>query len=115
MTNEKPLVVVKAGVDVMWEVIREDGGYGRDSVVGKGEAPLRHGGGGGIHERVFGAENRDISRGQGSGGHRGSEVLALGRGDEDIVGVDGDILMEWGEEEGIKNFLSYLGRRGRHR
>ena len=115
LTNKEPLVVVKACIDIMWEVVRKDCGNGRDSMVGEGEAPLRHGGSGSVHERVFSAENRDVSRDWGDGGHRGSKVLASRGGDENIVGVNGDILMEWGKEEGIEDFLGYLGGSGRHR
>ena len=44
LADEEPLVVVKACIDVMGEVVREDGGDSRDSVVGKGKASLRRGG-----------------------------------------------------------------------
>ena len=115
MTNEEPLVVVKACVDIMWEVIREDSGNGRRGVVWKGKTALCCGGRGSVLERAFGAENRDVSCGWSCGGHRRSEVFATGRGDEDVVGVNGDILVEWGEEEGVEDFLSDLGRSGRHR
>ena len=44
LANEEPLVVVKARVDIVWEVIRENGGDGCDGMVWKGEAPLCCGG-----------------------------------------------------------------------
>ena len=40
LTNEDPLVVVKARIDVMWEIVREDRGNSCDSMVRKGEASL---------------------------------------------------------------------------
>ena len=78
-------------------------------MVRKGKTPLRHGGCGSVHERMFSAENGDIGRDQGSGVHRGSEVFTTRRGNEDIVGVNGNIFVERGEEEGVKDFLSDLG------
>ena len=114
LTNEEPLVVVKACVDIMREVVREDCGGGRGSVVWKGKASLPHGGCGSILERAFGAEDGDVSRGWGSGGHRGSEVLAMGRGNEDVVGVNGDVFVKQGEEEGVEDFLGYAGGSGGH-
>ena len=97
LTNEEPLMVVKACVDIMWEVVQEDRSYGCDGVVGKGEAPLCCGGSGSVHERAFGAENGDVSHDWGSSGHRGSEVLVSRGGDENVVGVDGDVLVKWGK------------------
>ena len=76
LTNKEPLMVVKACVDIMWEVVQEDCSNGRNSVVGEGKAPLRcsrHRFG---FEGLSGAENGDISRDGGVGGHRGSEVFA---------------------------------------
>jgi hypothetical protein len=108
-------MVVEACVDIMWEVIREDCGYGHDSVVGKGEAPLCRGGSGSIHKGAFGAENEDVSCDWGSSNHRGLEVLASRGGDENVVGVNGDVLMKQGEKEGVEDILSYLGGSGRHR
>ena len=97
LTNEEPLVVVKVRVDIVWKVIRENGGDSRYGVVGKGEASLCRGGRGRVREGVFGAENRDISRSRDSGIHGGSEVYSSWGGDKDIVGVNGDVLMERGE------------------
>ena len=113
--NEEPLVIVEARVNVMQEVIRKDCGNGCGGVVGKGETPLRRGGSGSVHERAFGAENGDVSCDWGDGGHQGSEILASRGGDENVVGVDGDVLVKRGEEEGVEDFLSYLGGSGRHR
>ena len=62
MTNEEPLVVVKAGVNIVWEVVQKNRGYGSNSMVGEGKASLRCGGGGKVHKRAFGAENGDVCR-----------------------------------------------------
>ena len=115
LTNEEPLVVVKACIDIVWEVIREDCGDSCGGVVRKGEAPLRCGRCGSVHERALGAENRDVSCDWGSGAHQGSEVFASRGGDENIVGVNGNVFVEWGKEESIEDFLGYLGGSGRHR
>ena len=107
-------MVVKACVDIVWEVVRENGSNGRDGVVWKGKASLCRGGRGGVFEGSFSAENRDISRSWSRGGHRGSEVFASRGSDEDVVGVNSDIFVERGKEERIKDLLSDLGRSGRH-
>ena len=114
MTNEEPLVVVEAGVDIVWEVIGKDCCNGGDSVVGKRETPLhcsRHGFG---RKGTSCAQDRDI-------GHRGSvdrhqrpEVFSLRSGDINVVGIDGDVVVEWGEKESIEYFLSYAGGCGRN-
>ena len=114
LTNEEPLVVVKACVDIVWKVIREDGGDSRYSVVGKGETSLCRGGRGSVREGAFGTENRDVSRNRGSGIQWGSDIFTSRRGDEDIVGVDSDIFVEWGKKESVEYFLGYVGRCGRH-
>ena len=114
LTNEEPLVVVKSCVDVMGEVVREDGGNSRSSVVGKGEAALRRGRYRGIHEGSSGAEDGDIGRDWGVGSCRGSEVFTPRGGDKDVVGVNGDVLVKRGEEESVEYFLGYAGRCGRH-
>ena len=114
LTNEEPLVVMKACIDVVWEVIREDCGDGRGSMVRKGEASLCRGRCRYVCEGAFGAEDRDIGCNRGIGGHRGSEVFAAGRGDEDVVGVDGDIFVERREEKSIEDLLSDVGGSGRH-
>ena len=97
LTNEEPLVVVKACVDIVREVIREDCSDSRGSVVRKGETSLRRGGYRSAFEGTSGAEDEDIGRDRGIGGHRESEVFASGRGHEDVVRVNGDVLVKWGE------------------
>ena len=106
LTNEEPLVVMKACVDIVWEVVREDGGNGRGGMVWKGKASLCRGGRGGILKGAFGAENRDVSRGWSRGSHQGSEVFSTRRGDKDVIGVDGNVLVKQGEEEGVEDLLS---------
>ena len=115
LTNEEPLVVVKACVNIMREVIREDCGDGRGSVVREGETSLRHGRCGSVLERTFGGENGDVSRHWGSGVHRGSEVFALRGGDENIVGIDGNVFVKRGKKESVEDLLGDLGGSGRHR
>ena len=114
MADEEPLMVVKAGVDIVREVIRKDCGDSRDSMVREGKTPLRRGGSRSIRKRTFCAEDGDVGRGWSGGSHRGSKVLSARGSDEDVVGVDGDIFVERGEEEGVENFLSYTGRCRRH-
>jgi hypothetical protein len=114
LANEEPLVIVEARVDVVREVIREDRGDSRDGVVRKGEASLCRGGCGSIRKRTFGAEDGYIRRGWGICGHRRSKVFTSRGGDKDVVGVNGDILVEWSKEESIEDFLSDLGGSGRH-
>ena len=84
-------------------------------MIGEGEAPLRRGGNGSVHERAFSAENGDVSRDRGNGGHWGSKVFVSRGGHENVVSVNSDILVKRSEEEGIEDFLSYLGGSGRHR
>ena len=115
LANEEPLVVVKACVDIVWEVVREDCGNSRGSVVGEGEASLCRGGRRSGLKRAFGAEDGDVGRSRGSSSHWGSEVFASGGGDEHVVGINGDVFMKWGEEESVKDFLSYTRGSGRHR
>ena len=107
-------MVVKSCVDIMREVVGEDGGDSRNSVVREGETSLRRGRCGGICEGTSGTEDRDVSRVRGIGGHRGSEVFTARGGDKDVVRVDGDVLVKWGEEESVEYFLGYAGRCGRH-
>ena len=114
VTNEKPLVVVKSRVDVVWKVVGKDCGDSRCSVVREGETSLCHGGCGSVRQRTFGAEDGYIGCGWGIGGRWGSEVFVSGGSDKDVVGVDGNVLVEWGDEEGVKDFLGNLGGSGRH-
>ena len=114
LANEEPLVVVEASVDIVRKIIRKDSGDSRDGVIGEGETPLRCGRCRSVCEGALSAEYRDVSRDWGSSSHRGSEVFAARRGDEDVVGVYGDIVVERGEEEGVENFLGDLWRGGRH-
>ena len=83
-------------------------------MVRKGGTSLCRGGYGSIREGAFGAKDGDISRGWGVGVHWGSEVLVSRRSNENIIGVDGNVFVERGEKEGVKDFLSYLGGSGRH-
>ena len=115
LSNEKPLMVVKVCVDIVWEIIREDCGDSRGSVVRKGETPLCRSRCGSVREGTFGTENGDVSHGWSSDVHRGSEVFMSRGGNEDIIGVNGDVFMKRGEEESVEDFLSYLGGCGRHR
>ena len=115
LANKEPLVVVKAGVDIMWEIVQKDCSDSRGSMVREREASLRHSGGGSVQERAFGAKDGDVGCGWGRSSHRGSEILATWRGDEDIIGIYSDIFVEWGEKEGVEDFLGDLGRSGRHR
>ena len=115
LTNEEPLVVVKACVDIMREVIREDCGDSRGGMVWEGETSLCRGGRRSVCEGAFGAEDRNIGCDRGVSGRRGSKVFAARRGDEDVVGVDGDVLVKWSEQESVEDFLCDLGRSGRHR
>ena len=115
MADEEPLVVVETCVDIVWEVVREDGGDSRGSVIWKGKAALRRGGCRSVHEGLFGAEDGDVGRYWRIGSHRGSEVFASRGGNEDIVGVNGDVLVKWGKEESVEDFMGDLGRSGRHR
>ena len=59
LTNEEPLMVVKARINIVWEVVRENCGNGRGSVVWKGKVPLRRGGCGSVFKRTFCAEDGD--------------------------------------------------------
>ena len=114
LTNEEPLVVVKSCVDAVREVVGEDCGDSRCGVVGKGEVTLCRGGRGSVRKGTFGAENGDIGRSRGNGIHWGSEIFVARRGDEYVIGVDGDVLVEWSKEESIEDFLGYLRGSGRH-
>ena len=114
LTNEEPLRVVQSGVDIMREVVRKDCRNGSNCVIGEGKTFLHCGG------YWFGgkgspcAKNGDVGRDRGASSHWGSEILLLRRGDEDIVGVNGDIFMKGGEEESIKQLACNLGQSRRH-
>ena len=114
LANEEPLVVVKARVDVMRKIVREDCGDSRNSVTREGEAALRGGRRGSIRQWTSGTKDGYIGCGWGVCGHRGSEVFAPRRSDKDVVGVNGNILVERGKKEGVEDFLGDLGRSGRH-
>jgi hypothetical protein len=115
LANEEPLVIVKAGVDIVREVVGKDCGNGHDGVIREGETSLCRGGRGSVRKGAFGAKDRDVGRDRGLGGRRGSEVFAARRGDKDVVGVNGNVFVERGEEEGVEDFLSDSGGSGRHR
>ena len=114
LANEEPLVVVEMCVDIVREVIREDRSDSCGGVVGKGETPLRRGRCGSIRKRSLGAEDGYISRGWGICGRWGPKVFMSWGGDKDIVGVNGDVLVERSKEESVEDFLGDLGRSGRH-
>ena len=97
LANEEPLVIMKACVNVVWEVIGEDCCYGSSSMVGDGKAPLCHGGDQHVSEQSFGSEDGDVGCDRGVSSHQGSEVFSSRGGDKDIVRVNSDIFMEWGE------------------
>jgi hypothetical protein len=109
------LVVVKAGIYIVGEVVGKDRGYGRDGVIGERETALCGSGCGGVRQRSTGAKDGYIGRSWGVCGHRGSEIFAAWGGDKDVVGVDGDVLVEWSKEESVEDFLSYSRGSGRHR
>jgi hypothetical protein len=75
LTNEEPLVVVQAGVDIMWEVVRENRGDGHDGVFRERETPLHCRGRGSVRERSSGAEDGHIGRGWGVCSRWGSKVF----------------------------------------
>ena len=114
LTNEEPSVVVEAGINIAREIVGKDRGNSRDGMIREGETSLRCGRYGSVRQRTSGAEDRHRGCGWGVGSHRGPEVFALGGSNEDVVGVDGDIFVERGEEESVEYFLGYTGRRGRH-
>ena len=114
MANEEPLVVVKAGINIVGEVIGEDRGYGCDGMVRERETALRVGRRGSVRQRSLGTEDGYIGCGWGVCGYRGSKVYAAWGGDKDVVGVDGNVFMEWREEESIEDFLGYSRGSGRH-
>ena len=114
LSNEEPLVVVEARIDGMREVIRENRGDSHGGVIRNGEAPLCRGGCGSVHKGTFGAEDGHIGYSWGICGRRGLKVFTSRGGDEDVVGVNGDVLVERSKEESVEDFLSDLGGSGRH-
>ena len=115
LPNEEPLVVVKSRVDVMREIIREDCCNGGDRVVRERKTALCRSGHWFSNKGPSRTEDRDVGRDGCVSSHWGSEVFSSGRCDEDVIGVNGDIFVEWGEEESIKKFLRNLWQSGRHR
>ena len=83
-------------------------------MVRKGETPLHRGRSGSVRERALSAKDGDVGHGWGSDVRRGSEVLTSRGGDEDIVGVNGNVFVKQGKKEGVKHFLSYAGGCRRH-
>ena len=114
LANKEPLVGVEPGIDIMWEVIGKDGCDGSDSMVRERETPLCH------SRHWFGREgssctqNGDVGHSGGVGDHRGSEILSSRSGDIDVIRINGDVVVERGEKEGIKQFLSHARGSGRH-
>ena len=115
LTNEEPLVVVEACVDIVREVIRKDCGDGCNGMFREWEASLRRSRCGGVRQRTSGVEDGYIGCDWGVCSHWGSEVFASRGSDEYVVGVDSNVFVKWGEEEGVEDFLSNLGGSGRHR
>jgi hypothetical protein len=115
LANEEPLVVVEASVDIVREIVGKDGGDSHDGVIREREASLRVGGCGSVRQRSSGAKDGYVGCGWGVGSHRGSEVFATWGGDENVVRVDGDVLVEWSEEESVEDFLGDSRGSGRHR
>ena len=106
LANKEPLTGMELGVDIVWEVIGKDCCDGSDCMVRERETSLRR------SRYWFGCEglsstkNGDVGCDGGVSGHQGSEVLSSRGRDVDVIRVYGDIVMEWGEEEGIEKFLS---------
>ena len=57
LANEEPLVVVKAGVDIVGEIVGEDCGDSCDGMVGERETALRGDGHGSVCKGTFGTED----------------------------------------------------------
>ena len=114
LTNEEPLIGVEPGIDIVWEVIGKDCCDGSNCMIGERETSLCHSRHWFSGEGLSGTKNGDISRDRGIGRHRGSEVLSSRSGDIDVIRVDGDVIVERGEKEGVKHVLSYTGGSGRH-
>ena len=83
-------------------------------MVREGETALRRGGRGRVLEGAFCGEDGNIGRGGTRGIHRRSKVFTARGGDEDIVGVDCDVFVEWSEEKSVEDFLGYSRGSRRH-
>ena len=114
LTNEEPLIGMELGIHIVWEVIGKDCCDSSNSVVGKGETSLRHGGHRFGREGASSTKDGDVSCRGGIDRHRGSEIFSSRGSDLNVVGVNGDIVVEWGEKKSVEYFLSYMGGCGRH-
>ena len=114
LSDEEPLLVMKVGIDVMWEVIGEDGRNGGNSVIWKWKTPLCRGRGGNVTEGLSCAQDRDVSHNGRVGGRWWSEVFPSRGSNIDVVRIHSDVVVEWGEKEGVENFLGDARRSGRH-
>ena len=76
LANEEPLVVVKAGIDIVGKVVRQNGSDGGDRMIRDRKTALRHGRKQHGSEGLSCAQDRDVSHGRGVSGHWGSEVFA---------------------------------------
>ena len=74
-------------------------------MVREGEAALCRGGRGRALEGTLVGEDGNVGRGGTSDIHRRSKVFTARGGDEDIVGVDCDVVVEWGEKEDRKSVV----------
>ena len=114
LSYKEPLIGMEPGVDVMWEVIRKDCRDGGDSMIRERGTPLRRSGYWFGRKGTSCAQDRDISCHGSVDSPRGPEVFSSRGGDIDVIGVNGDIIMERGKKEGVKYFLSYAGGCRRH-
>ena len=114
LSNEEPLVVMEVCVNVVGKVVREDCRNGGNCMIRERKTPLCCGRYWGIFQRSSRRQNRDVCRYRGISSHQGSIILSAWRGNVDVVRVDGDIVVEWGEEEGVEQFLGNARRSGRH-
>ena len=96
------MVGMELGIDIVWEVIEKDCCDGSNCMIGKGKTPLRCSRYWFSGKGSSGTKNRDVGRDEGVGSHWGSKVLPSRSGDIDIVGIDGDIVVEQGEKEGVE-------------
>ena len=114
LSYKEPLIGVESGIDIMQEVVGKDCRDGGDSVIQKRENSLRRSGDWFGRKGTSGTEDGDICRRGSIDSHRGSEIVSSRGGDIDVVGVNSDIVMEWGEKEGVEHFLGYAGGWRRH-